>query len=224
MALLGNFSVLNKSAGRQLSGSTISETKSNWQKSGAFRGRYGSFNAKSSSPEGCRPPITWVIPMTSGGLASRGNVVGTGSTYLPGSALAGGLPASATLTGIGTVVGTGLLVVSAIATLTGSGVISNAAGVATLNAIATLTGSGNVSAATLLAKAYVDATLSGTGTLTATEIAMGELAATILVNASTTLSVDDIAAAVWEEPMASHSVPGTFGQRLKNIFPGYWGV
>jgi hypothetical protein len=35
---------------------------------------------------------------------------------------------------------------------------------------------------------------------------------------------DDIAAAVWNEPMADHPTPGTFGQRLRNLFPSYWGV
>jgi len=34
----------------------------------------------------------------------------------------------------------------------------------------------------------------------------------------------EIADAVWDEPMSDHPDPGTFGQRLRNLFPSYWGV
>jgi hypothetical protein len=33
-----------------------------------------------------------------------------------------------------------------------------------------------------------------------------------------------IAEAVWDELMSDHPDPGTFGQRLRNLFPSYWGV
>jgi hypothetical protein len=34
----------------------------------------------------------------------------------------------------------------------------------------------------------------------------------------------EIAEAVWDEPMSDHPDPGTFGQRIRNLFPSYWGV
>jgi hypothetical protein len=33
-----------------------------------------------------------------------------------------------------------------------------------------------------------------------------------------------IAAAVWDRSMANHSVPGSFGKRLREIFPVHWGI
>jgi hypothetical protein len=34
----------------------------------------------------------------------------------------------------------------------------------------------------------------------------------------------DIADAVWDREMAQNSEPGSFGQRIRNLFPSYWGV
>jgi hypothetical protein len=34
----------------------------------------------------------------------------------------------------------------------------------------------------------------------------------------------EVADAVWDEDMADHTTPGTFGQRLRSLFPSYWGV
>lgn len=33
-----------------------------------------------------------------------------------------------------------------------------------------------------------------------------------------------IARAVWDEPMANHNTSSTFGRRLKELFPSFWGV
>lgn len=37
-------------------------------------------------------------------------------------------------------------------------------------------------------------------------------------------TADDVADAVWDRDMSQNSQPGSFGQRLRNLFPSYWGV
>jgi hypothetical protein len=37
-------------------------------------------------------------------------------------------------------------------------------------------------------------------------------------------SASEIAEAVWEESMANHNTSSTFGRRLKELFPAYWGI
>jgi hypothetical protein len=39
-----------------------------------------------------------------------------------------------------------------------------------------------------------------------------------------TVDEDAIAAAVWDRPMSGHDVNGTFGKRLRELFPLHWGV
>jgi len=37
-------------------------------------------------------------------------------------------------------------------------------------------------------------------------------------------TADAVADAVWDRDMSQNSQPGSFGQRLRNLFPSYWGV
>lgn len=38
------------------------------------------------------------------------------------------------------------------------------------------------------------------------------------------LTASEVAEAVWSRPMTSHTTPNTFGRRLRELFPTYWGV
>lgn len=82
MALIGNRSVLNKSPGRFLNAG-VATFRSTFNKHGMARNAYQSFSAFSSIPAGARPPISWVMAKTAGGLASHNacfvSVAGTGS-------------------------------------------------------------------------------------------------------------------------------------------------
>lgn len=196
MALLGNYSVLNKNPGRAFGGSTVSDTRANWTKSGAVRGRYcqtGGFDAKYGTPNGYRPPGSWVIPIKSGALSSTNLINGAGTFAVSGEM---GVNGSATLTGSGDLAAIGQLVVSAIATLTGSGELSGNI-VAVLNAAATLAGSGDLAGA-MNALGWLAVTMDGTGSLTLTSYATGDLAAAITPFSE--LSPETLSAAVWTSP------------------------
>lgn len=193
MALLGNYSVLTKGPGRAFGGSTVSDTRANWTKSGAVRGRYcqtGGFDAKYGTPNGYRPPGSWVIPIKSGALSSTNLINGAGTFAVSGEM---GVNGSATLTGSGDLAAIGQLVVSAIATLTGSGELSGNI-VAVLNAAAALAGTGDLTGS-IVAIGHALAEVTGTGALTLTSYATGELAAAI--QPFSELSPESLASAVW---------------------------
>lgn len=213
MALLGNYTVLAKNPGRAFSGSTISDNRSQWNKSGANRGRFSGWAAYSSlaaTPNGYTPPGSWVIAIDGGGMSSWNQITGTG-TFTSSGAL--GLNAEAAMTGTGSLTGTAQLVVSAVATLSGTGTLSGNL-LAVLNAVAGLTGSGTVSA-TLLADAFAVAALTGTGSLTAPPYAEGELAAEILPY--TELSPQSLAVAVWDAIAADSNLSGSMGEAVNII-------
>ena len=182
--LLGNYTALNKSAGRSLSGSTVSDTRAQWRSSGAARGRfYGveglGHDKRSATPNGYLPPYSWVLPYTAGGIASNTLLTGSGSIT---AGAAGGVAIEADLSGVGTLTAPLSALTFMVATLTGSGVISDAQGAAYLNAMeAALSGSGTISDAdgVALLNAMV-ATLTGSGSLSGNAVA--------LVNAVATLS------------------------------------
>lgn len=199
MALIGNYSVLNKNPGRAFAGSSISDSRYQSGKSGPARGRFTSvealgFSPYSGMPNGYRPPYSWVLPQVSGSLATYTTIKGTGAASLT---LAGGKNAEATLTGFGEVTGTGGLIVSAVANLVGSGTISSADARAILSAAADLSGSGTL-AATVDAIGFAIASLAGTGTVTTVPTAVGVLEADL--TPFTELSPQSLAASVWSSP------------------------
>ncbi len=192
--LLGNYSVLNKNPGRAFAGSTVSDTRPQFGKSGPARGSYvctQGFSAKSGIPNGYRPPGSWQIAIKAGALSSTNFLLGSGTLTGSGEL---GVNGAATLAGVGSLTGLGQLVVSAVATLTGSGDISNANLLAVLNAVASLAGSGDLAGA-MNAIGHATATLPGTGALTLTSYATGEMAAAI--TPFTELSPEALSAAVW---------------------------
>jgi len=194
VALLGNYSVLNKNPGRAFGGSTVSDSRAQWGKSGALRGRYcqtGGFSALTAVPSGYRPPYSWQIAIESGALSSTNLILGDGDLA---SGIEGGKNGAATLSGSGDLSGVGRLVVSAVAALAGSGDISSANLLAVLNAVAALSGSGSA-AGLAVAIGHAVATAEGSGSLTLTSYATGELAAAI--TPFTDLSPQSLASAVW---------------------------
>ena len=116
VALLGNYSVLNKNPGRALGGSTVTDTRGAWSKSGATRCRFvgwAEWSAKSgSTPSGALPPITWIIAITPGGISARGAGSSTGTVNLAGGKAivatgAGTSTGAASATGLAAIVATG---------------------------------------------------------------------------------------------------------------------
>jgi hypothetical protein len=217
MALLGNYSVLNKNPGRAFGGSTVSDTRAQSGKSGPARGRfvgYAGYSPLAATPNGYLPPYSWVMPQKAGGIASYTIIVGTGVLT---ANIAGGRNAEATLSGSGDITNAeAALIVSAVATLTGSGLITDAAANAYLNAAADLAGAGSITAA-MTALGWAVTTINGTGTLTAsTGGSIGSMSATI--TPFTDLSPQSLATAVWSAVSSGFADPATFGGQANFLY------
>lgn len=218
MGLIGNYSVLAKDPGRSIGGGAIGlgNNRADFNKTSMSRGVFNAtdWDPMSGLPDGYRPPYTWVIPQTTGGLASRNVINGAGVVTASGAM---GLNAAATLAGTGDITGTGALIVSAMATLTGSGDITTANLLALLNATATLTGSGSLTL-TMDAIGHAVAALTGTGTAALTSYAVGHMEAEITPFAE--LSPQALATAVWAAVAADNNDVGSMGEKLNDAGSG----
>ena len=189
--LHGNFNVLSKHPGRDIGGGAtgLGYDRGHMQKAG--RGRFTSetWEPKSGTPDGYRPPYAWIIPITAGALSARNNLVGEGDLV---GAVAGGKNAEAALSGSGDLTAVGQLIISMAAALSGSGTISGAQMQAFLQLAAALSGAGSV-AALLNAKGALLSALAGSGDLDAVATALGTLAAAITVTGDllTTANIAD---------------------------------
>jgi len=210
LALLGNYSVLLKSAGTSRSGSTVSDNRSNFNNSGPARNMYTAGLQKNYGiPSGYSHPGSWVIPQTNGGAASHRQINGTGS--VAASLLSVKLAQSA-LTGVGQLSNAALSIfVPLSASLSGSGVISNAAVSAVQSFAAALAGTCSLSAP-LSITSKINAALSGVGAIPANLTGRQKLEADI--TPYTELSPQTLAVAVWDFDSDSIS-PGTIGDDIK---------
>ncbi len=218
--LIGNYSVFSKTAGRFISGSSLADTRGNFNKNGqnrnAFRGQ-GSVDGVTNTqaiPSGYLPHYAWVLPQVAGGMASRSLI--SGSSDISNGNLAGGLNAESTLNGEGIISSAAMqLILSAVATLSGIGGLSaDIAG--KLEASANLAGAGDISGA-LGALASVVADLQGSGSLTGNTNAKGELNATI--SPFTDLSPQSLATYVWSKLTSELNIEGSIGKKIVDSLP-----
>lgn len=196
--LLGNYNVFQKSCGRFTSGSSLSDDRGAWNKSGSIRNRYvgwASLDKKAALPGGYLPGYSWSWAISSGGMSCR---ILDASGTVSSANLAGELNGVANLTGTGNITNAlATLIVSAVAALTGTGNITNANIQAVLAAVAALTGSGTISTATLIALGTLAASVSGSGDTSSTLTATGELTSDIS-SVGEVLSTANVGDAVWQ--------------------------
>lgn len=232
--LLGSHNVFTKSPRRVWGNGTGVTARANWGGSGALRNRDWVLWVYAALPNGYTPPGCWSMARKSGGIASHNELSGLGD--VDAANLAGGRNGTATIAGLGSLSGVGTLVVSALATLAGTGAVSqatasalahatatllgtgsvSAAGfvVTVLSALATLTGTGTVSQAALGALTGATSTLSGQGAVSAVIQALGNVSAEIVVSYNP--DADAIAAAVWNSIAADFNDAGTMGEKLND--------
>ena len=204
MALLGNYSLVNKIPVKYFGGTTgDAQVRSNFNQSGRYRNRMYPDQTTTalplySVPTGSYPTLSWIIPQIAGSLASGNQIIGTSPTT---ANLAGGLNAAASLAGSGTVTNAAmLLIASLIASVSGTGNSTNANLLAILQASAGLIGDSSLSA-TRTAIAYLASDATGASTLTAVNYAIGELSANILSYGA--LTPQGISDAVWAQIIES---------------------
>jgi hypothetical protein len=199
MTLLGNYSVLYKSAGSFRSGGATGQglDRANSNRNGPSRNRFaGAFDPRTSHPLGTAPGNALVIAQKPGGIGSRNEIVGQGSMTGAGAL---GINITASLAGAALLDAVGQLVVSGTATINaGASVTASIVGI--LSAAATLAGSGNMSGA-ISALANAVATLQGQASSSFTASAIGVMSATIDVAATSELTAAGIADEILDQQM-----------------------
>lgn len=219
MALIGNFSVYAKSPARFICGSAGAAgsiepaLKTNFGGISIFRSRDFNMNRTVAYPVGYRAGSAYYMPTLTGGLGATTTLAGTGSlTAAPLSVRR----ATATIPGVGSVSASLRGTVAEVAALAGVGSISAATLSAVGRMIATLSGVGTVSTARLNSLTPISAALSGTGSLTAAQTGSGSMQAHIEVGTGTGLS----ASQVWEFDTSNITETGTAGKRLNDASAG----
>jgi len=220
MALIGNYSVLQKLPVKFLAGNNTTQNYASMRSNFSQPGRVRNWMMQSETvvadqfyavPDGSYPSVSWIIPQKAGRIASRNQIYGNG-TLTPG--LLGGRSAVASLTGAGDIsTATASLLAALIADLSGAGDISSSSLIATLLLAGDLTGSGDITAL-LGSLAAVQANLTGAGTVSLVPFAIGTLAADI--TGVSELSPQNLAAAVWSALASQYNDAGTMGNKLNS--------
>jgi len=160
-------------------------------------------------PTGTNPPYSLVIGDKGALLSSTTTILGESDTSF---SMAMGLAAESAITGSGTISGSLSLVIQLACDILASGTIS-ASLVGKLEMASSLAGSGNITAALNLL-AYCVSAITGSGTTSGTFFGTASLSADI--SSSSTLSPENLAAAVWNSIAASFNAAGTMGNKLNS--------
>lgn len=164
---------------------------------------------RDSFPTGTNPPYSLVMGDKGALLSATTTISGVSDTTF---AMAMGLAAQSDLTGSGTITGGLSLVIQLACGILASGTTS-ASLVGKLEMASALAGSGDlVSSLNLIA--FVISALTGSGTISGTFYGTASLAADI--SSSSTLSPENLAAAVWNSIAASFNTAGTMGNKMNS--------
>jgi len=176
VALIGNYSVLNKTAGSFITGPSVADTRANYNQANRMRRSFLSLPTSFSIPMGYEPPGSWLIAQKGGGLSSFTQIRGTSTV----SAVPLNVRLSAAdLTGLGEVSSAALSqLIQMAADLNGQGLITDAELAAVSSLAAALSGTGSASGS-VSALIPVAAALSGLGAIVANLKGTGSLAADI---------------------------------------------
>lgn len=160
-------------------------------------------------PTGTNPPYSLVIGDKGALLSSTTTISGEASTTF---AMAMGLAAKSDITGSGTISCSLSLVIQLACDILASGTVS-ASLVGKLEMASALAGSGDITSALSLL-AYCISDITGSGTASGTFFGTASLSADI--SSSSTLSPENLAAAVWNSIAASFNTAGTMGNKLNS--------
>jgi len=161
-------------------------------------------------PTGTNPPYSLVMGDKGALLSSTTTINGESEFSI--TSLAMGLAAESALTGSGDITGSLSLIIQLACDLLASGTIS-ASLVGKLEMASALAGSGDLTASLNLI-AFVVSELTGSGTMSGTFFGTASLSADI--SSSSTLSPENLAAAVWNSIAASFNTAGTMGNKMNS--------
>lgn len=214
MALIGNYSLLNRQCSRQFATGISSGYPECYVTAGSNGNRhYGGFAKHAGTPVGYSHPAAWVMAKQSGGLASFTGLSASVSTT--DALLALGINIDANLDANMTTTDAILaLIVALQADLSASGTITDANMAIIILLEAALSASGTITTAELQNIVSMIAALSATGTLTNSITNLVNLSADISNAAAGVATPEQIAAAVWNAILADYITPGTTGAAL----------
>lgn len=160
-------------------------------------------------PTGTNPPYSLVMGDKGALLSATTTISGASATTF---AMAMGLAAECDITGSGDITGSLSLVIQLACDILASGTIS-ASLVGKLEMASALAGSGDLTSSLGLI-AFVVSELTGSGTVSGTFFGTASLEADI--SSSSTLSPENLAAAVWNSIAASFNTAGTMGNKMNS--------
>jgi len=215
--LLNNYSVLNSSPGRGIGGAGGLSNLFNYYNAGTWKNFYTGEATVTDETEkanfytGTQPPYSFSLAFKGGELSSTTTIDGEGELNI--TSLAMGLAAASDLEGEGDITAASLsLIIQLACDILASGTIS-ASLVGKLEMASALAGSGDLTASLNLI-AFVVSELTGSGTISGTFKGNASLSADI--SSSSTLSPENLAAAVWNSIAASFNTAGTMGNKLNS--------
>ena len=209
MALVGNYSVLNKTPGR-FSGASVSHVRSNFNSNASMRNSFLHFGKLTARPLGHYPPYAWSMPMTIGAMSSftQSNselsisVSMAGGRNLEGLSSLSLINTNAQLDQIVTFIASSLMQFS-----------TNAQ----LNASVNLQASAILQIATVAnIQAIVDALASSSMAITPSVILSALAHMNAQAGGPTELSPEGLAAAIWAQDISDYTSSGTAGRKLND--------
>ena len=212
--LIANYSYINQICGHNHSGIT---NPCQFLRPHVMRGYYGKSQVddnieqikRDGFPTGSNPPYAVVIGDKGGLISSSNTISGASSTSF---AMAMGLAAECSLTGSGDLTSSLSLVIQLACGILAEGSIS-ASLVGKLEMASALAGQGDLEASLGLI-AFVVSEITGSGSVEGTFYGTASLAADI--SSSSTLSPENLAAAVWNSIAASFNTAGTMGAKMNS--------
>ena len=212
--LIANYSYINQICGHNHSGIT---NPCKFLRPHVMRGYYGKSQVdgnieqikRDGFPTGSNPPYAIVIGAKGGLISSSNTISGASSTSI---SMAMGLAAQSALSGSGNLTGGLSLVIQLACGILAEGDIS-ASLVGKLEMASALAGQGDLEASLGLI-AFVVSEITGSGSVEGTFYGTASLAADI--SSLSTLSPENLAAAVWNSIAASFNTAGTMGAKMNS--------
>lgn len=214
MALIGNYSLINRTPVRQFNTGVSSGYGDCFNPPSAVKNRFfGGYAKQSATPNGYLAPGAWVLPLVAGGMSSYSQNPLAISVATSELLIGKGMTASSAMT---------IAVLSAILDkvieMIASGTLSISSAAALSAAIdAAASGSMSISVSSAILGGIVPMTVSGSLTIS-TDVDMTALAAmTAEAGGPTALSPEGLAAAVLNALLADFNDAGTVGEALNNV-------
>jgi len=217
MALIGNRSVLEKTAGRWLGGDLtgIGKNRSSFNKSGFHRNQFfgsAGISNKLGVPSGYEPPACWVIPTKGGGLTAFNTMT---APNVMTAGMSNGINVSSTMTSDNTLGPANLSLIVGLSCTLLSNCAVTADGKALANMAADMAATGDISGA-VSALAFCVATMTGNGTLDDSNLRGTAKLEASLTSTGDVLTTANVASAVWGALAIAINNPGTAGEALLN--------